>query len=147
GASSTSNQPPGRYVAGSQEQPMDTSGVERFFALRSGLCMQQMDDMDLDMLAPYISMDDDFQLTCLEPTLSVDAEQLPDKRHKGPLSVEDLLVSGCLEESNQSERDWNQLLTDKDPVLGGVQNERTVLMADFFLSRPPDLSSPLSPMT
>ncbi|XP_055082214.1 hypoxia inducible factor 1 subunit alpha, like isoform X2 [Periophthalmus magnuspinnatus] len=153
----------------SQEQPMDTSGVERFFAVWPDAEKDQghtllMDDMDLDMLAPYISMDDDFQLSGLtapeeteapDPSalgfrsrkraLSVDAEQLPDKRHKGPLSVEDLL--GCLEESNQSERDWNQLLTDKDPVLGGVQNERTVLMADFFLSRPPDLSSPLSPMT
>lgn len=26
---------------------------------------QEMDDMDLDMLAPYISMDEDFQLTFL----------------------------------------------------------------------------------
>ncbi|XP_055022539.1 hypoxia inducible factor 1 subunit alpha, like isoform X2 [Boleophthalmus pectinirostris] len=163
-------------VALSQEQPMDTSGVERFFAMWPDAQKDQghtllMDDMDLDMLAPYISMDDDFQLCGLsvpeeteapgpsalgsrsrKRVFSVDAEECPDKRHKGPLSMEEKQLQshgllGCLEENNQSGRGWNQLLTDKDPVLGGVQSEHTALMAELFLSSPPDLSPPLSPMT
>lgn len=35
-----------------------------------------MEEMDLDMLAPYISMDDDFQLTFLS--------SLPEDAHKSP---------------------------------------------------------------
>lgn len=167
-----------------QEQLMDTSGVERFFALwpeaeqDSGHTLLHMDDMDLDMLAPYISMDDDFQLSVLsvpeesespgpsvlaperrKRALSLEAEQLPDKRLKGPQTMEVQLLQshvllGCLEEDNQTDdvlpgHGWNQLLTDKDPVLGGIQCERngTALMADLFLTANPDLSPPLSPMT
>lgn len=163
---------------------MDTSGVERFFALwpeaeqDTGHTLQHMDDMDLDMLAPYISMDDDFQLNVLtvpeesvspgpsvlaperrKRALSLVAEQLPDKRMKGPQTMEEQLLQshvllGCLEEDNQSDEvppahSWNQLLTDKDPVLGGVQCERngTALMVELFLTTNSDLSPPLSPMT
>ncbi|KAK7939481.1 hypothetical protein WMY93_002807 [Mugilogobius chulae] len=157
----------------SPEEPMDTSGVERFFAMwpdadkDQGRTLLHMDDMDLDMLAPYISMDDDFQLSALSApeevespaglgsvglgsgrrkrVLSVDTELLPEKRLKGLTEEEELL--GCLQESDQSKRGWNQLLTDKDPVLGGVQSERAGLMAELFLSRHGDLSPPLSPMT
>lgn len=41
--------------------------VETFFLsfLSHSLTKQDMNDMDLDMLAPYISMDDDFQLSQL----------------------------------------------------------------------------------
>lgn len=155
---------------------MDTSGVERFFALwpeseqESGDTLLHMDDMDLDTLAPYISMDDDFQLNALtvpeeiecpgpsvlaperrKRALSLEVEQLPDKRLKGTQTMEQQLLQsqvllGCLEEDNQpdevlSGHDWNQLLTDKDPVFGGVQCERNkkVLMAELFLSDPPAL--------
>lgn len=172
-----------------EEQLMDTSGVERFFAVWPEAEQDKeqtpphMEDMDLDMLAPYISMDDDFQLTLLSPPeetdplsseplggttvgsgsrkrgLNLDDEQLiKDKRHKrGLQSIEEqLLLShrllGCLEESNQSDAElsgrggWSQLLTDKDPVLGGVQCDTSALMGDVFLTRPPDLSPPLSPI-
>uniref|UniRef100_A0A673BTX6 Hypoxia-inducible factor 1-alpha-like n=1 Tax=Sphaeramia orbicularis TaxID=375764 RepID=A0A673BTX6_9TELE len=126
-----------------------------------------MEDMDLDMLAPYISMDDDFQLTFLsslpevtdqpsssssssEPsevtpagtvsrkrTLDLDLPSqllIQDKRRKqNPSSIEEeLLLShrllGCLDETDQSElevgqsrKGRSQLLTDRDPILGGVQ--------------------------
>ncbi|KAI5626719.1 hypoxia-inducible factor 3-alpha isoform X2 [Silurus asotus] len=48
---------------------MDTGEVEKFFADKPEEThtkpMEDLDDMDLDMLAPYISMDEDFQLTFL----------------------------------------------------------------------------------
>lgn len=162
---------------------MDTSGVERFFALwpeaeqNSEQTLLNMDDMDLEMLAPYISMDDDFQLSvlavpeeseapsssvlapeCRKRTLSLEAERLPEKRLKGSQAMEEQLLQsqvllGCLDDDNPDEvlpgRDWTQLLTDKDPVLGGVQCERNrkVLMDELFLTDPPIVSIPLSPMT
>lgn len=184
-SSCSSDTSPETKAAQIKEQLMDTSGVERFFAVwpeakqNQGYTLLQ-DDMDLDMLAPYISMDDDFQLSGLSPSaesdplphsesttenpwrkkraLSLDKEQIiKNKRHKGPQSMEEeLLLShkllGCLEESNPSDVElsgggWSHLLTDKDPVLGGVQCDKAALMRDFFLTRPPDLSPPLSPMT
>uniref|UniRef100_A0A4W4DMT2 Hypoxia inducible factor 1 subunit alpha, like n=1 Tax=Electrophorus electricus TaxID=8005 RepID=A0A4W4DMT2_ELEEL len=63
---------PGSPVLSSgEESPMDTGDVEKFFALKPEEStspkgpMEDMDEMDLEMLAPYISMDDDFQLTFL----------------------------------------------------------------------------------
>ncbi|XP_063061742.1 hypoxia inducible factor 1 subunit alpha, like isoform X2 [Engraulis encrasicolus] len=52
------------------EGPMDADVVERFFAVKQddpceGSSTEIFNEMDLDMLAPYISMDDDFQLTAL----------------------------------------------------------------------------------
>uniref|UniRef100_A0A673BMR5 Hypoxia-inducible factor 1-alpha-like n=1 Tax=Sphaeramia orbicularis TaxID=375764 RepID=A0A673BMR5_9TELE len=156
-----------------EEVLMGTSDVEKFFAVcpeegqREGETPQNMEDMDLDMLAPYISMDDDFQLTFLsslpevtdqpsssssssEPsevtpagtvsrkrTLDLDLPSqllIQDKRRKqNPSSIEEeLLLShrllGCLDETDQSElevgqsrKGRSQLLTDRDPILGGVQ--------------------------
>lgn len=54
-----------------EEEVMDTSEVEKIFAIRSEdrqkerKKLEHTEGMDLDMLAPYISMDDDFQLTVL----------------------------------------------------------------------------------
>uniref|UniRef100_A0A8C6TXI3 Hypoxia-inducible factor alpha subunit-like domain-containing protein n=1 Tax=Neogobius melanostomus TaxID=47308 RepID=A0A8C6TXI3_9GOBI len=130
---------------------MDTSGVERFFALwpedmlhtdRGSDCLslQHMDDMDLDTLAPYISMDDDFQLSVLtvpeESQLPCPNGLAPEcrKRYAPPQFLSSLaseaLCNGCLEEDSQPDEvlpgsGWSQLLTDKDPVLGGVQCERS----------------------
>ncbi|KAI1894043.1 hypothetical protein AGOR_G00129930 [Albula goreensis] len=63
-----------------EDQPMNKDDVEKFFAAKPEDNSQQnsepegVENMDLDMLAPYISMDDDFQLTFLtqlpEPDLS-----------------------------------------------------------------------------
>ncbi|XP_051522127.1 hypoxia-inducible factor 1-alpha-like isoform X2 [Myxocyprinus asiaticus] len=64
-----SNSPPAASPA--EELPMEMDGVEKFFALKpeESITMkgqtENMDELDLDMLAPYISMDDDFQLTFL----------------------------------------------------------------------------------
>ncbi|XP_055052588.1 hypoxia inducible factor 1 subunit alpha, like isoform X2 [Misgurnus anguillicaudatus] len=66
-----------------EELPMETDGVERFFAIKpeesvpvKGLT-ENIDELDLDMLAPYISMDDDFQLTFL-PQCSETATSSPE---------------------------------------------------------------------
>ncbi|XP_023266086.1 hypoxia-inducible factor 3-alpha-like isoform X2 [Seriola lalandi dorsalis] len=194
-ASSPDPEPSIREEEEEEEEEMDTSKVEKFFAIRpeegqkTEETLENMEGMDLDMLAPYISMDDDFQLTFLsslpeeadkasssspEPsavsrkrTHNPD-EELPsqlmvqDKRQKQePSSIEEeLLLShrllDCLEETNQSDLildpgpgGRSQLLTDRDPILGGIQGlcDTAALMRDIFVSRPPDLSPPLSPMT
>ncbi|KAG7470764.1 hypothetical protein MATL_G00117250 [Megalops atlanticus] len=55
----------------SEDLPMDKDEVEKFFAAKpedspqSNSKPEDVESMDLDMLAPYISMDDDFQLTFL----------------------------------------------------------------------------------
>ncbi|XP_063762260.1 hypoxia inducible factor 1 subunit alpha, like isoform X2 [Eleginops maclovinus] len=175
------------------EEVTDTSMVEKLFALcpgdvQEGETLEEV--MDLDMLAPYISMDDDFQLSVLsslpeddKPSSSSKAHSvqpadtasrkrtrhpdeellmIQDKRQKvDPSSIEEeLLLShrllGCLEEINQSDSflqpgpaGRNQLLTDRDPVLGAIQGlcDTAVLMRDIFTPRPPDLSPPVSPIT
>ncbi|XP_061733531.1 hypoxia-inducible factor 1-alpha-like isoform X1 [Nerophis ophidion] len=69
-SSDASSPQPQPVQAQREESMLDTSEVEKLFAFfpedgdntqYSG--QQVMDGMDLDMLAPYISMDDDFQLT------------------------------------------------------------------------------------
>ncbi|XP_028276383.1 hypoxia inducible factor 1 subunit alpha, like [Parambassis ranga] len=199
---SSSSSPSPTEVSSPEPEPtesfvMNTSEVEKFFAvcpeddLKKGDALL-MEDMDLDMLAPYISMDDDFQLTFLSSlpeeadkpspdpsalppamimsrkrTHNLDEElssqlMVQDKRQKqDPSSIEEeLLLShrllGCLEESDQSDlvlgptpTGRSQLLTDRDPVLGGMQGlcDTAALMRDIFMPRPPDLSPPLSPLT
>ncbi|KAM9469675.1 hypoxia inducible factor 1 subunit alpha, like isoform 2-T2 [Clarias gariepinus] len=60
------------------EFPMDTGEVEKFFADKPEETqkkkMEDMDDIDLDMLAPYISMDEDFQLTFLPQLPEADTQ-------------------------------------------------------------------------
>nr|XP_046245921.1 hypoxia inducible factor 1 subunit alpha, like isoform X2 [Scatophagus argus] len=184
-----------------EEVVMDTSEVEKFFAVwpedgqNKGETQKDIEGMDLEMLAPYISMDDDFQLTFLS-SLPEDADKPPpssseasavtpavtvsrkrthnpeeetssqltiqDKRQKQQASSleEELLLShrllDCLDETDQSDLildpgpgGRSQLLTDKDPLLGGIQGlcDTAALMKDFFVPRPPDLSPPLSPLT
>ncbi|KAI4878552.1 hypothetical protein NFI96_016749, partial [Prochilodus magdalenae] len=143
-----------------EELPMDTGDVENFFTLKNEESTAQkgltegLDEMDLDMLAPYISMDDDFQLTFLpqfpeaeassgevlttpskKRTLEED-DDLPslttnwEKRQKNSTIEEELLLShasltGLLvtESEELDPPPWkrSQLLTDRDPVLGGTQ--------------------------
>ncbi|XP_034723444.1 hypoxia inducible factor 1 subunit alpha, like [Etheostoma cragini] len=185
-----------------EREVTDTSMVEQFFAVwpednqQKGETQEPMEMMDLDMLAPYISMDDDFQLTvfsslpeeadqppssslseppAVTPTVPVSRKRtrtpeevglsqlmIQDKRQKpDPSSIEEeLLLShrflGSLEETYQSDVFLdsgpgikNPLLTDRDPVLGGIQGlcDTAALMRDIFTPRQPDLSPPLSPMT
>nr|XP_057935499.1 hypoxia inducible factor 1 subunit alpha, like isoform X2 [Doryrhamphus excisus] len=173
-----------------EENVLDTSEVEKFFAFcpEDGDKAQDqeqlvMDGMDLEMLAPYISMDDDFQLTFFsgmpeeasEPPSSSPETPIVnrkraydpdeedtlsqmitgDKRHKHdpPSLEEELLLShsllGCLEETGQSEVGFgpqgrSHLLTDRDPVLGGMKGlcDTAALMRDIFKSHPPDLFPP-----
>ncbi|KAM9853606.1 LOW QUALITY PROTEIN: hypoxia-inducible factor 3-alpha-like [Aulostomus maculatus] len=181
---------------------MDISNVEKLFAVwseeaqrKDGETLQEAEDMDLDMLAPYISMDDDFQLTFLSslseehekpppssprpsavsPVISVSRKRthnpdeemvskllIQDKRQRlSASSIEDeLLLShrllDCLEEMDPSDlildpgpEGRSQLLTDRDPILGGMPGlcDTAALMRDIFIPRPPDLSPPLSPET
>ncbi|CAL8352441.1 unnamed protein product [Lota lota] len=184
----------------------ESPSVERFFAV----CPEErqkpaedtqegMEEVDLEMLAPYISMDDDFQLTFLtglpegcdltspsssssssscKPHTATSAAtsfrkrthgldstlssvfEVEDKRQRRDSSNvdQDLLfphrLLDCLDDTDQSDLDLeprpqkSQLLTDRDPVLGGIQGlcDTAALMRDVFSSRPPD-RSPLSPMT
>ncbi|XP_062378121.1 hypoxia-inducible factor 1-alpha-like isoform X2 [Sardina pilchardus] len=57
-----------------------TDLVERLFSMEMGadtpFVTQSMDDLDLEMLAPYIPMDDDFQLRTLSPTNSLSLSPL-----------------------------------------------------------------------
>uniref|UniRef100_A0A8C2YZY4 Hypoxia inducible factor 1 subunit alpha, like n=1 Tax=Cyclopterus lumpus TaxID=8103 RepID=A0A8C2YZY4_CYCLU len=95
-----------------------------------------------------------------EETLSELLNQ--DKRQKqDPSSIEEELLLGhrllsCLEETDQSDlfmdlgaAGRSQLLTDRDPVLGGTQGlcDTASLMRDIFTARPPDLSPPPTAMT
>uniref|UniRef100_A0A3Q2UTN7 Hypoxia inducible factor 1 subunit alpha, like n=1 Tax=Haplochromis burtoni TaxID=8153 RepID=A0A3Q2UTN7_HAPBU len=154
----------------SEEEVMDTSEVEKFFAFWPEDAQKkdtpEMEGMDLDMLAPYISMDDDFQLTFLS-SMTEEAEKpsetsatkmlspvmLQDKRQKKDPSMEEelllthkLLVNLIMDPGPESR---SHLLTDRDPVLGGMQGlcDTAALMKDIFVSRPTLLSPPLSPMT
>ncbi|KAF3693335.1 Hypoxia-inducible factor 1-alpha [Channa argus] len=184
-----------------EEVVMDTSEVEKFFAVWPKDSQQKgqtldMDGMDLDTLAPYISMDDDFELTFLNnipeeakkplspscepsavtPTVTVSRkrshkpdEEIPSKvmirerqKHDASSIEDELLLGhrllGCLQETDQADLildpdpgpgGRSQLLTDRDPILGGEQGlcDTAALMRDVFIPRPPDLSPPLSPMT
>ncbi|KAL7831867.1 hypothetical protein AOLI_G00294150 [Acnodon oligacanthus] len=168
-----------------EELPMDTGDVEKFFALKpeentpqKGLT-EDLNEMDLDMLAPYISMDDDFQLTFLPQfpeagSSSADMltppsrkrgleedDDLPsltaswEKRHKdSPLEEELLLSHASLADVLVPDSEeivppsWkrNQLLTDRDPVLGGTQalGNTAALLGDPFTSQKPDLRAQIS---
>uniref|UniRef100_A0A672RHZ3 Hypoxia-inducible factor 1-alpha-like n=1 Tax=Sinocyclocheilus grahami TaxID=75366 RepID=A0A672RHZ3_SINGR len=168
-----------------EELPMEMEGVEKFFALKPEESVtlkgqsEAMDELDLDMLAPYISMDDDFQLTflpqgemavpsdmltktsrkrCLEDEEEEDIPVLAAKLEKKPMSgciEEQLLLSHTLlnslsddglEEFEPPPQKRSQLLTDRDPLLGGAQAlcDTAALMRDTFLSRPPDLKRPIA---
>lgn len=133
---------------------MDTSEVEKFFAVwsedaqKDGGLMEDGEAMDLEMLAPYISMDDDFQLTFLSsfpekadnpPSSPCEASvvtssrkrthdeetlTIQDKRPKQDMSsIEEELLShrllGCLDETDQS-----------DLVLDPRQGGRSRLLTD-----------------
>ncbi|XP_047247069.1 hypoxia inducible factor 1 subunit alpha, like isoform X1 [Girardinichthys multiradiatus] len=190
-----------------EEEVMDTSEVEKFFTVcpedvqkKKRGAIEDIEGQELEMYAPYISMDDDFQLTFLSdlpeeadkpstplfessdvtPAVTVsrkrthasDKETTPqlkirDKRQKqDPSSIEEELhlshrLLGSLEDTDQSDlildSGRSQLLTDRDPVLGGVSElcdtavtasvSPAALMRDIFTPRPADLSPPLSPMT
>ncbi|KAF7661367.1 hypothetical protein LDENG_00262900 [Lucifuga dentata] len=183
-----------------EEEVMDTCKEEKFFSVlqedsQKKETQEDPEAMDLDMFAPYISMDDDFQLTVLsslpeddnrssssssssEPsspspavTFSRKRTHNPDEADSSTLMIQDkrqrhdfssieeeLLLSqrllGCMEEADQLELDLkpqrrSQLLTDRDPVLGGIQGlcETAALMRDVYMSHPPNLSHTLSLLT
>lgn len=77
GASSCETEP----KSSSEEETMDTTEVEKFFAQQTETQMD-VDGVDLEMLAPYISMDDDFQLNFLSG--------LPEDVHTSPSSAPEL---------------------------------------------------------
>ncbi|XP_040030657.2 hypoxia inducible factor 1 subunit alpha, like [Gasterosteus aculeatus] len=169
-----------------EEEVTDTSEVERFFAVwpdgQKKVEPMEMEVMDLEMLAPYISMDDDFQLTvhssfpedvdkppsspsessvvAMAATVSRKRAHNPDEeilsqlmvqdkrpKHDPPSIEEELLLNhrllSCLEETDQSDlflspvaEGRSQLLTDRDPILGGIQRPVSpALMRDIFPSR------------
>uniref|UniRef100_A0A3P8V2V1 Hypoxia inducible factor 1 subunit alpha, like n=1 Tax=Cynoglossus semilaevis TaxID=244447 RepID=A0A3P8V2V1_CYNSE len=123
------------------------SEVEKHFAIcptdeqQEGNMLENMDEMDLEMLAPYISMDDDFQILkllslCVFRTHSADEDTLSvlfqDKRQKQEAILEQTDQSDILLDSGPSGR--SHLLTDRDPVLGGIQGLCDT--ADTFFSLP-----------
>ncbi|KAL7401275.1 hypothetical protein ABVT39_025773 [Epinephelus coioides] len=184
-----------------EDEVLDNGEVDSFLAVwredfqKTGQTLEDMEEMDLEMLAPYISMDDDFQLTVLsslpeeadkplpswpEPSSvsraitvsrkrchNQDNEMLSqlmiqEKRQKhDPSSFEEeLLLShrllGCLEVTDRSDLflepvpgKQTKLLTDRDPVLQGIQGlgDSAAVMRNIFTPLPPDLSPTLSPIT
>uniref|UniRef100_A0A8C8CPL8 Hypoxia inducible factor 1 subunit alpha, like n=1 Tax=Oncorhynchus tshawytscha TaxID=74940 RepID=A0A8C8CPL8_ONCTS len=95
---------------------------------------EDVEVVDLDMLAPYISMDDDF-------LLSVQLPGIPDSPSPEP-------PTDCLEDTDSPELELgphphkrSQLLTDRDPILGEAQgrcdtagtNTRTHVMVLLYL--------------
>ncbi|KAL4647418.1 hypoxia-inducible factor 3-alpha-like isoform X2 [Arapaima gigas] len=141
----------------SDELFMDKDSVEKFFTVKPADDKQQNTQtedtasMDLDMLAPYISMDDDFQLTFFtqlsdsgtgssespvpaarKRTLEDDPKTslinaLPDKKQRRASAEEESDEGwGCLEDTEppdelESTPSHSKLLTDRDPILGGAQ--------------------------
>ncbi|XP_024910914.1 hypoxia inducible factor 1 subunit alpha, like [Cynoglossus semilaevis] len=191
---STSPAPADNSALSSGEVEMLPSEVEKHFAIcptdeqQEGNMLENMDEMDLEMLAPYISMDDDFQLTylkdrktacsryvcrilkllslCVFRTHSADEDTLSvlfqDKRQKQEAmsTEEDIFLShkmlDSLEQTDQSDilldsgpSGRSHLLTDRDPVLGGIQGlcDTAALIRDLFKPRCRGLSPPLSPLT
>ncbi|XP_067306712.1 hypoxia inducible factor 1 subunit alpha, like isoform X2 [Pseudorasbora parva] len=172
------NSPPAASTA--EELPMEMEVIQKFFAIKPEESVtpkgqsEAGDELDLDMLAPYISMDDDFQLTflpqgemaassekitntsrkrCLEDEEDDDIPVLAakwEKKHMSSSIEEQILLShtllnglsdDALEEFEPPPQKRSQLLTDRDPLLGGAQAlcDTAALMRDTFLSRPPDL--------
>ncbi|XP_060799974.1 hypoxia inducible factor 1 subunit alpha, like [Neoarius graeffei] len=174
-------------LSSGDEVLMDTGEVEKFFASKPEETqkrpIEDMDDTDLDMLAPYISMDEDFQLTFLSqlPEAEKQTAEVPttaskkrgleeeedvlsqtsnwEKRRKNcPIEEEfllshtslmDLQAASGLEELEPKRWKLSQLLTDRDPVLGGTPAlcDAAAVMTDSFSSQPPDLMARLSGTT
>uniref|UniRef100_A0A3B3RZT8 Hypoxia inducible factor 1 subunit alpha, like n=1 Tax=Paramormyrops kingsleyae TaxID=1676925 RepID=A0A3B3RZT8_9TELE len=128
-------------TSSSDELLMDKDTVEKFFTVRSedstdhDSQFEDMEGMDLDMLAPYISMDDDFQLTFLTQLPDANLSMKPLRKYLSGVhitagtGVEFLtslwLVQGCIQDHEPPEGGptphyRNKLLTDRDPVLGGA---------------------------
>ncbi|XP_018598326.1 hypoxia inducible factor 1 subunit alpha, like isoform X1 [Scleropages formosus] len=146
-----------------EDQFMDKDSVEKFFTFKPVDTNQEStaegtESMDLDMLAPYISMDDDFQLTFFtqlpESDLSSPESPVPgarkraleddvetsfrgilkDKRQRHTAVEEEVLLAPakawvCPEDAEPPDElepvpHHNKLLTDRDPILGGVQELR-----------------------
>uniref|UniRef100_W5NAL7 Hypoxia inducible factor 1 subunit alpha, like n=1 Tax=Lepisosteus oculatus TaxID=7918 RepID=W5NAL7_LEPOC len=153
---------------------MDTDSVEKFFAVRKDddakptAAKEGYEALDLDMLAPYISMDDDFQLTflaqlpeseppTLEPaapgarkrTLKMDEdlplkESSPDKRKRQEeVLLHDVLLGSLVDGDSTDELEQlrlaKSLLNTDDPLVGGERGLcNSAALMSDLLSRPPD---------
>ncbi|XP_048837293.1 hypoxia inducible factor 1 subunit alpha, like isoform X2 [Brienomyrus brachyistius] len=139
-------------TSSSDELLMDKDTVERFFTVRSEDSTDQdsqfedMEGTDLDMLAPYISMDDDFQLTFLTqlPDTNLISPESPvpvtrkrvleedgdaslqdimqDKRQKHAASEEELLVTNM--------REWGCIQDHESPEERPPSHYRNKLLTD-----------------
>uniref|UniRef100_A0A3B5LXU4 Hypoxia inducible factor 1 subunit alpha, like n=1 Tax=Xiphophorus couchianus TaxID=32473 RepID=A0A3B5LXU4_9TELE len=119
-----------------EEEVMDTSEVERFFTICPEETQLKEQAIELEMYAPYISMDDDFQLTFLS-NLPQEANKPASLLFQGADGIPAVTVSrkslsdlflcifffpqGSLEDGDQPDlildSGRSQLLTDRDPVL------------------------------
>ncbi|MGH0119221.1 UNVERIFIED_CONTAM: hypothetical protein FKN15_013316 [Acipenser sinensis] len=87
-------------LAPSDSLSFDMDKVEKLFAVRkedeAPPTTQECEGLDLDMLAPYISMDDDFQLAFLTPNLEPDPPRsgTAKKRPPGPTPLPDWMMTG-----------------------------------------------------
>uniref|UniRef100_A0A8C9W3B4 Hypoxia inducible factor 1 subunit alpha, like n=1 Tax=Scleropages formosus TaxID=113540 RepID=A0A8C9W3B4_SCLFO len=138
------------FQCSGEDQFMDKDSVEKFFTFKPVDTNQEStaESMDLDMLAPYISMDDDFQLTFFtqlpESDLSSPESPVPgarkraleddvetsfrgilkDKRQRHTAVEEEVLLDAEPPDELEPVPHHNKLLTDRDPILGGVQELR-----------------------
>ncbi|XP_036392347.1 hypoxia inducible factor 1 subunit alpha, like [Megalops cyprinoides] len=109
----------------SEDLPMDKDEVEKFFAAKPEDSPQpngkpeDMESIDLDMLAPYISMDDDFQLTFLT--------QLPEADLSSPESPT------LINRKRGRDLDEDQQYTAPDKKQRHTEDEDTLLLHHALL--------------
>ncbi|KAJ8280722.1 hypothetical protein GJAV_G00058170 [Gymnothorax javanicus] len=163
----------------SSEESMGEDLVKKFFDAKPKDNCQEKDekfdveDMDLDMLAPYISMDDDFQLTFLNPLTETQlsppeltattnrkrafsheeemVQTAPEKRKRDADEGETLLLShtllASLVDADEVELEppprHSQLLTDRDPILG----DTAALMRTFVSQAPGPAGLKMGPVS
>lgn len=121
------------------EEVTDTSKVEKFFAVWSEGGQKkeeslEMEVMDLEMLAPYISMDDDFQLTVLS-SLPEEADIPPSSSSSEPSAGTPAVTGSRKRAHNPDEETPSQLMIqDKKQKQDPSSIEEELLLGHRLLS-------------
>ncbi|XP_031719429.1 hypoxia inducible factor 1 subunit alpha, like [Anarrhichthys ocellatus] len=130
--------PPDVELSPCKEEVTDTSMVEKFFAVWSEGGQKkeetlEMEVMDLEMLAPYISMDDDFQLTVL--SLPEEADIPPSSSSSEPSAGTPAVTGSRKRAHNVDEEMPSQLMIqDKKQKQDPSSIEEELLLSHRLLS-------------
>ncbi|XP_068562959.1 hypoxia inducible factor 1 subunit alpha, like [Cebidichthys violaceus] len=131
--------PPDVELSPCKEEVTDTNKVEKFFAIWSedGQKKEEtlkMEVMDLEMLAPYISMDDDFQLTVLSG-LPEEADICPSSSSSEPSAGTPAVTGSRKRAHNPDEETPSQLMIqDKRQKQDSSSIEEELLLSHRLLS-------------